>query len=452
MLGAQGGSAKTRAGDFVVVAAAGLAAIVSCLTFGGATAAVTILVGILFGAVALMRYVALRDAPMVGVGYSVAEEQLESLGRMQALVAALPQPVMLLDEDGVIVIANPAAAVQFGGDRTGAHISHVERSPLALETLATARRTDAPQEVEIVSKGTPERVNLFFAAPVRVPGPSGGEGTLVMLRDRTEQRRLERMRTDFVANASHELRTPLTSLAGFIETLQGHARDDPEAQERFYEIMAAQTDRMLQLVEDLIGLSAIELNENRPPSEAVDLVSLAKSVCEAMTPVAQKQGAVMTCDFADARMTVRGDRHELFRVLQNLVDNAMKYGAPASGGRARVTIRCGRGAPNAPADALRHGETPQQVAVRLGIGVEDIIFFQVCDAGDGIDRGDLPRLTERFYRVNPQLSRAKGGTGLGLAIVKHIVHRHRGGLQVESCEGDGATFTCFLPPADAIPA
>ena len=269
---------------------------------------------------------------------------------------------------------------------------------------------------------------------------------IVMLRDRTEQKKLERMRTDFVANASHELRTPLTSMAGFIETLQGHAKDDPAARERFLEVMAAQAQRMLRLVEDLIGLSAIELNEAKPLTDHVPLGELAGSVVETLQPVAGSSASELHLEIVEEPV-VLGDRHELFRLLQNLCDNALKYGSDPETGAARVEVTVGRGTPPARADYMRTGVSPSQLAVRSGIEEEDLAYIQIRDHGDGIPPNDLPRLTERFYRVNPQLSRSKGGTGLGLAIVKHILQRHRGGLQIESKSGEGAVFTVFLLPA-----
>jgi two-component system phosphate regulon sensor histidine kinase PhoR len=267
-----------------------------------------------------------------------------------------------------------------------------------------------------------------------------------MLRDRTEQKKLERMRTDFIANASHELRTPLTSMSGFIETLQGHARDDPRARDRFLEIMGQQTERMLRLVEDLIGLSAIELKEAKPPEDRIDLGGVAESVRDMMLPVVGREGGRLTFERPDTPLEMTADRHEVFRLIQNLCDNAVKYGTPEDGSGAEVHLSVGRGQAPTLEGATRSGETIEHLAVRAGIAKEELLWVRVADRGEGIDVNDLPRLTERFYRVNPQISREKGGTGLGLAIVKHIIQRHRGALQIETVAGEGAAFTCYFPP------
>lgn len=438
---------RSRAGDFVFAGIIGIVAIISSLMLGAANAIGALIIVGLFVSALAMRYVTLRDAPAVSVGVNVSKEQLKTLRRLRALLNALPQPVMLLDEDGVVELFNPACEKMFGPDVVGKHISSVVRAPIALEVLRTAQTTQAPDEEEFTTLGVTERTSLFYAAPLDEADPEEGQRMIVMLRDRTEQKKLERMRTDFVANASHELRTPLTSMLGFIETLQGHAKHDAGARDRFLSIMEQQAERMLRLVEDLIGLSAIELNEARPPEDKVDLNALACSVVETLQPMFDKEGGTLShaCDVEKVPMI--GDRHELFRLMQNLVDNALKYGTSKEDGKARVELSVGTGLPPYWRDAQRTGDTPDQIAVRAGTSVERLVWIRVSDKGPGIERTDLPRLTERFYRVNPQLSRSKGGTGLGLAIVKHILQRHRGGLSIESVEGKGAAFTCIFPVA-----
>ena len=239
--------------------------------------------------------------------------------------------------------------------------------------------------------------------------------------DLTPLRRVEEMRADFVANASHELRTPLAALSGFIETLQGSARDDAKARERFLAIMQEQARRMARLIDDLLSLSRIELNAHRRPDKPVDLVPIVRQVVDGLQTLARDRGVTVNVETA-AALTVLGDRDELVRVFENLVENALKYGA--AGKRVDITLALATGA---------EGEPEAQVSVR--------------DYGPGIAPEHLPRLTERFYRVDVRESRAQGGTGLGLALVKHILNRHRGRLTIESTPGAGASFIVHLPTA-----
>jgi two-component system phosphate regulon sensor histidine kinase PhoR len=223
------------------------------------------------------------------------------------------------------------------------------------------------------------------------------------------------MRADFVANASHELRTPLASLSGFIETLQGSARNDPQARERFLDIMKAQANRMARLIDDLLSLSRIELKAHVQPESQVDLAPIVRQVADGLLTLARDRGVEIGIDLPPEPLMVRADRDELIRVFENLVENALKYGASGK----RVDI------------ALSPTDNEALIAVR--------------DYGPGIAPEHLPRLTERFYRVDVAESRAQGGTGLGLALVKHILHRHRARMTIDSAPGKGATFTVRLP-------
>jgi two-component system, OmpR family, phosphate regulon sensor histidine kinase PhoR len=242
---------------------------------------------------------------------------------------------------------------------------------------------------------------------------------LMTFHDLTPLRRAEEMRADFVANASHELRTPLAALSGFIETLQGSAREDAKARERFLPIMQEQARRMARLIDDLLSLSRIELNAHRRPDTPVDLVPIVRQVADGLQTLARDRGVTVHVDAASA-MRVPGDRDELVRVFENLVENALKYGAAGK----RVEI------------GFSEGESPEG---------EQEARISVRDYGPGIAPEHVPRLTERFYRVDVRESRAQGGTGLGLALVKHILNRHHGRLLIESMPGAGATFTIYLP-------
>jgi two-component system phosphate regulon sensor histidine kinase PhoR len=241
---------------------------------------------------------------------------------------------------------------------------------------------------------------------------------LIVLHDTTAQRRAERMRADFVANASHELKTPIASLAGFIETLRGPARGDASAHERFLAIMADQADRMRRLVDDLLRLSRIEQHEHARPDAEVDLGRVLKSVVDLLQLRASSRKVTLELALTDELPHAVGDHDELIIVFQNLVDNAIKYTKPST--------------------AVRVAAKP--------VG-EDRVAVAVSDDGDGIAAVHLPRLTERFYRVDAARSRQLGGTGLGLAIVKHVVNRHRGRLDIQSTPGKGSTFTVTLPAA-----
>lgn len=375
-------------------------------------------------------------------------EEMRLLQRDAMLLDSLPQPVMLLDRIDRIEAANAACREAFGADIIGSHIAGVIRAPNALAALRESRYENCAQEAEFSMTGPDKLSALFHVAPVvRESGPVEGE-FIVMIRDRTEQKKLERMRTDFIANAGHELRTPLAAILGFIETLQGHAKDDPEAQDRFLGIMQSQTERLLRLVEDLVSLSALELNERRLPEDEVDLCEVAQTVRELMSPVAANYGGVMKPGKTDCSAHIIGDRDQLIQVIQNLADNALKYGTKEDGGAAEVEVSVGHGPGTAFEDADSSGDNPEQIAVRAGCDPSELHFLRVRDFGPGIDKNDLPRLTERFYRTDVEKSHAKGGTGLGLAIVKHIVGRHRGGILIESRPGAGAAFSCYFPPLD----
>ncbi|HEY0291803.1 MAG TPA: ATP-binding protein [Hansschlegelia sp.] len=336
-----------------------------------------------------------------------------------AILSGLPDPVMILDRRGVVLAFNGHAHAVLGDIRAGDPVSFAVRAPELLDAVRAAPLGAGPQTVLYTERVPVERWREAHVASARV-GPDGPLAIIVALRDLTEQRRSERMRADFVANASHELRTPLASLLGFIETLQGPAKNDVDARERFLAIMRTQANRMSRLIDDLLSLSRIELKAHVRPSALVDLSSLARGVVDALQPLAAERGVEMEV-IGDEPILVRGDRDELIRVAENLIENAIKYGQ--SGKKVEVTVR---GAPG------REGA-----------------LLVVRDHGPGIASEHVPRLTERFYRVDTSDSRDKGGTGLGLALVKHILQRHGGRLLIESAAGEGATFTVALEREEA---
>jgi two-component system, OmpR family, phosphate regulon sensor histidine kinase PhoR len=330
---------------------------------------------------------------------------------------ALADPCFLLDRRGVVRYANAGAAAAFRA-RPGEPLSYWLRVPELTAAFERVARGGPAERVEFVERVPTERWYAAWFSPLGPPGEGGQPAFVVLIMDDlTEGRRIERVRVDFVANASHELRTPLASLAGFIETLQGPARDDPDARERFLRIMHDQATRMSRLIADLLSLSRIELKAHVRPSDPVDLAAIVRHVTDALEPLARDLGVTIEARLPPSRVMVAGERDELIQVVENLVENACKYGQ--SGKRVVVTL--------APGSAT----AGPSVSIR--------------DFGPGIAAEHLPRLTERFYRVDVEASRQHRGTGLGLAIVKHIVARHGGRLTVESEPGDGAEFTVTFP-------
>lgn len=435
----------SRVGDFFVAGVAGALVLTGAVMLSDLEPIIAAMLAAIFIVALGIRYWALRRGVQVAPAVSFNDEQTQRFERLRAVLNALPQPVMLLDDQDRVEMTNPACRTVFGEDVNAKPISTLVRAPAALDALRAARVSGATQEAAFSSTGQGPRHGLFYAAPldpIGSPRSPERERVLVMVRDRTAQKKLERMRTDFVANASHELRTPLTAILGFIETIETHAKDDPAAQAKFLGIMREQAERMLRLVRDLVNLSAIEIAESAPPTDRVDLTAIARAVCEMLGPIAARSGGETACELPQP-VWVTGSKDQLTQVIQNLGDNALRYGGHVPD----VLITTGKGIPPAMEGAARTGDTASLIAARLGVPEADIAWVRVEDQGEGIARSSLPRLTERFYRIDPQLSRTKGGTGLGLAIVKHVVQRHRGGLQIESVEGQGSAFTCFLPPA-----
>jgi two-component system phosphate regulon sensor histidine kinase PhoR len=343
---------------------------------------------------------------------------------LRAVIAGLPDPVIALDREGRVVALNERARALAPALRQGEPVSLALRMPELIEAVGRASARGEEQRVEYSERGPLDRWFETIVVPVkRDPGLSQPDLVLLTFHDLTPLRRVEEMRADFVANASHELRTPLAALSGFIETLQGSARDDAKARQRFLAIMQEQAKRMARLIDDLLSLSRIELNAHRRPDTPVDMVPIVRQVVDSLETLARDRGVKVDVEAANVLM-VLGDHDELVRIFENLVENALKYGA--SGERVDITL-----GPGLSID----GEPEAQVSVR--------------DYGPGIAREHLPRLTERFYRVDVTESRAQGGTGLGLALVKHILNRHRGRLTIESTPGDGATFTVHLPTASS---
>ncbi len=339
----------------------------------------------------------------------------------ERLIDALPEPILVVGSGRRILHGNLAAENLLGSALTGRNLAEVLRSPDLLEGLDHAFGGGQAQDIDFEISGPVERSLRARIAPlVRDDGVAAG--MVLVFEDLTALRRTEQMRVDFVANVSHELRTPLSSLTGFIETMQGPAKDDAAAQERFLAIMAEQTGRMGRLVDDLLSLSRIELEEHNPPADTVDLQPLVASMVTMLKGIAAERSVMLEVSLSDDLPPIVGDADQVGQVLRNLIENAIKYGR--QGGVVRIAGRRQQGT----------------------------VAISVSDNGDGIPREHLHRLTERFYRVDAARSRKAGGTGLGLAIVKHILNRHRGRLTIESAPGEGSRFTTIWPIAAEPPA
>jgi two-component system phosphate regulon sensor histidine kinase PhoR len=355
----------------------------------------------------------------------------------EGILDSLPDPLMMMDEDGVIQRGNAAARALFDRQQlSGRPLTAVLRDPAVLDAFDRARTAgadgpDASQVLQVTLGATVERT---FQVEIEHLGPEVplDARVLMVLHDVTALVRAEQMRADFVANASHELRTPLTSVLGFVETLRGPARDDPEAQDRFLGIMYQQASRMKRLIEDLLSLSRIELREHTPPTNPVSVARVIDPVVLGLEIQAEDKEMTIEIEIPPTLPAVRGDKDELTQVFQNLISNGIKYGRSGTA----LTIRA---------------EQPPRGPAQMPHSTRNAcLVVHIIDRGEGIAKEHLPRLTERFYRVDTARSRQLGGTGLGLAIVKHIVNRHRGALLIDSTPGRGSVFSVYLPLAEAV--
>lgn len=350
----------------------------------------------------------------------------------EAVLDCLPYPLVMVSRDLTLVGANPAACELFGQGIVGRHIGLLSRHPALLEKAEKAVREREGVSVEITLPVPVPMTYLVRFEPLSGP-PILRMVAIASFHDITALRRSETMRGDFIANASHELRTPLASLIGFIETLRGPAREDERAREQFLEIMHHQSQRMARLVDDLMSLSRIEMSEHTPPTGSVDLARLVTSVMASLDP--QASGRQMTFEpcLPPGLPEVVGDNEDLAQLVQNLLVNAIKYGRPGTG----ISVSLD----------LDHSGDMARPGGQGGKKAAGFLRFSVRDCGEGIPREHIPRLTERFYRIDKARSHEMGSTGLGLAIVKHILNRHRGRLEITSDVGKGSCFSVLLPVA-----
>ncbi len=347
---------------------------------------------------------------------------------VKELIGALDEPVIALSTRGRVLTFSPLCTELFPGIAKGRPIYQISRNPELLDAIQDATANNVSRTINISEpalRGRRMRISISPVGAQAGPGANTASSTafflLVQARDLSEEDRLAQMRSDFIANASHELRTPLSSIKGFIETLQGPASKDTSARSRFLGIMDAQASRMMRILDDLLSLSRIEMRAHLPPEGVVDLAEIVSEVVHGLEPLARERQITLAFQVPDEKVLVSGDGDELTQVFQNLIQNAIKYGNEA--GTVEVTIE----------------QTTENS------GESGNVVVTVKDDGPGIGHEHLPRLTERFYRVDSAVSRERGGTGLGLAIVKHVLNRHRGELEIKSTVGIGSIFTVRLP-------
>ncbi len=341
-----------------------------------------------------------------------------------AFVAAIPLPALFIRVDERVVAINDKATKILGEGLNGRHYITALRQPSVLEAIESCAQTGESGSARYLgSDGSQDTTFELHCARIDPEHAGDGDaGILVTLTDVTSAEQNLQIRRDFVANVSHEMRTPLTAVIGFIETLQGPAKNDPTAQERFLGMMARETTRMTRLVGDLLSLTRVEAEARQRPKVQVTLADLLASCVHTMAQIADDAAAELNLTLLDPNVVVPGDADQLRQVITNLIENALKYGGP--GVAITVTL-----------EPARHEPRLRGQGVRIS----------VSDTGPGLEAHHIPRLAERFYRVDSHRSREMGGTGLGLAIVKHILNRHRGRLEVQSKLGEGSVFTVVLP-------
>ena len=354
-------------------------------------------------------------------------QQMENIiTEREILVDTLPDMLIMTDEDLRIVRTNRSARLMFGQNLAGKHLSDIFESDVLINAVITVVESLKGHEVDFhISEPEPKDIHAIIE---RFPIASkGGMAVIITLNDITQLKRIQKMRADFVANASHEIRTPLTSIAGLIELLQGPAKDDAEAREKFLGMMAEQSERMKNLITDLLSLSKIEMSAHTIPTNVVDILRVVKQEKDHFEWAAKQKDITINIDGADNLPKVRGEENELKQVMHNLIGNAIKYGNADS--EVLVSLRVTSDLPRDP----------------HFVKTKRVLQVTVRDEGEGIPKEHLPRLTECFYRVDSARTRKVGGTGLGLAIVKHILQRHRAVMRVESVVGEGSSFHVYMP-------
>lgn len=431
--------------DFFVLTLGGIA-ILALLFVTGAIGLVEWVTGaIVMTAGALAYYVGsapraspIAEAPIEPTRLDV--DRAQPRNEIEPFILALPLPALLISSEAQIQAANGHARNLFRLDLTGQGLPVATlRQPDLLAAVERVGNDGANERVEFSQHGDAE----VWMAHVR-PGPEDGS-VLMVFEDLTAVRRAERARADFLANASHELRTPLTAIGGFIETMRGPAKDDKDAWDGFLEIMGQQTERMKRLVADLLSLSRIEFSEHRSPSTQVDFIDLVRQTSKALVPMAKEAGIRLHFDAPDQVVKAVADEDEIAQVVQNLASNAIKYAG--KDGEVQILVGVAATMTEAATACSRQSQDSKRSLLLQPYASSEApaVWVRVTDNGDGIAEQHLPRLGERFYRVDESRGGKIEGTGLGLAIVKHIMARHRGGLAVESVEDQGTAFGIWMP-------
>jgi len=370
--------------------------------------------------------------------------------RSQARLADnISDAVIMIDRRQRVIYANPSAVKLLNIDTLGRPLSTYIRESGARDMVRQALDGDMPEPVTYHVEDPTDRYIRLMASPFTVEGSDPPrQMAIAFFYDITEYMRVDDMRADFLANASHELKTPIASLLGYIETLRGHAKNDPEAQEKFLAIMQAQAERMQRLINDLLSLRRIEQIEHMVPTETADMHLAARAAAEAVQPLAEIRGVKINFK-KEENALVTGNQDELVQLILNLLDNAVKISA--KGSRVRISITH-EGIWNPGQAFTDNGFSPEAQSRRIVSPPRINRAFYVLkirDNGPGFSREHLPRIGERFYRIAGDLSSQEKGTGLGLAIVKHITRRHRGGLMIQSGAGEGTEFTVLIPASES---
>lgn len=431
--------------DFLVLTS-GSVAVLALLFLTGAIGLVEWVTGaVVMTAGALAFYVGsapnanrIREAPVLETPAAVTTAARPS--EIEQFILALPLPALLISPQGQITSVNAHAQSLFRLNNANAVVPVATlRQPDLLAAVDRVRNDGANERVEFTQHGEAE----VWMAHVR-SGPES-RSVLMVFEDLTAVRRAERARADFLANASHELRTPLTAIGGFIETMRGPAKDDKEAWDGFLDIMGQQTERMKRLVADLLSLSRIEFSEHRAPSTEIDFAETVRKTSLALVPIAKEAGIKLHFDAPEHSILAVADEDELAQVIQNLASNAIKYARP--GGEVQILVGTARTMADAATASSRQSQDAKRSLLLqpYASAGAPAVWVRVTDDGAGISEQHLPRLGERFYRVDESRGGKIEGTGLGLAIVKHIMARHRGGLAVESLEGHGTAFGIWMP-------
>jgi len=354
---------------------------------------------------------------------------MTKLAMLEEILEGLAEPVLIVDARRQILAVNDALRAIYPGQLVGRNIALSIRHPDILDALEEVLSTASGRVAEVTLAGAVTTTYRVRVAPLSLSEDPDGPKALIAFHDLTAARQAEHMRADFVANVSHELRSPLTSLLGFIETLRGPARDDQAARERFLEVMDGEAKRMARLIDELLSLSRVEAEEHLPPEGRVDITNLLYEIGNNLDMRAKERDMKIELECDPGLPPALGERDELTLVFRNLIENALNYGRAGTS----VTVK---------ASAIER--VPSSGVPGISVSVRD--------RGEGIAAEHIPRLTERFYRVDKGRSRSMGGSGLGLAIVKHIANRHRGRLTIESRLGEGSVFTVMLPAAPVASA